>query len=263
MATPWSWSAGVPFEESPDPSKASRTWSRKLWGGEMVFAHAALIEPGRGDGLISAVFEASPEHPLERQHIRLTMRNLRFSHPSIATKVIWPDMPDPTEARFVYESPASEEDAMAWVDENTTLVRTAEESGVNSAMDALRLDLGRADFDRTEDQLRQYYIIPSAAKPRVHGILFYLKHSLFDAGAAWNVLDAWLQELAGVMSTSSKVAAPLEWGTEISRLARPVSDRTDNPWSPADLHGEWPLVKRMHKVLERPSVSPFPSQPDR
>lgn len=158
----------------------------------------------------------------------------------------------------MYESPSSEEEVTAWLDTVVTarddLTNAA--GGMYGAIEALSSELGQASAVRTQDQLRLYHITPASDTPQVHGFLMYLKHCLFDGIASWQALGCFLQELALSLGRSTKAeATPLEWGTEFSRLARPVSDRVAQPWAPVDLHGNWPIVKRMNEVLTHPSVS--------
>ena len=228
----------------------------------MVFAHASLVTPGRSDVLISCTIDVPSNLPLTHQHVRSATRALRFSHPSIASKVAWPPgPPNVAEAKFAYESPASEEQVTSWLDSvvyvhSGSAGQAGDTKDVETLLSALRIDLGRVDVARTDDQLKLFHVVPCAQKPQVHGVMLYLRHALFDGMAAWEVMDCWLQELSQVSGTSpDPVILPFEWGTEVSRLARSVADRTSRPWSPSDLHNDWPLLKRMNEVLERPSVS--------
>jgi hypothetical protein len=261
MTSPWSWMPGALFE-STQASDASRTWSRKLWGGEMIFAQGSLLTPGRSDLLISCTIDVPSNLHLTHQHIRSATRALRFSHPSIASKIVWPPgPPNVVEAKFAYEAPASEEQVISWLDsvvltDNKSDIEGVGAKDVETSLSALRIDLGRADIARTDDQLKIFHVLPCAQKPQVHGIMLYLRHALFDGIAAWEVMDCLLQELSKVTGTSpDPIALPFAWGTEVSRLARSVADRTSRPWSPSDLHTDWPLLKHMNEVLEHPSVS--------
>lgn len=225
----------------------------------MIFAQASLFTPGQTDVMISCTIDVPSNLHLTHQHIRSATRALRFSHPSIASKVVWPPgPPNVAEAKFAYESPASEEQVTSWLDSVVLTYNKSDDEGVGAkdvetSMSALRIDLGRADIARTDDQLKIFHVLPHAQKPQVHGIMFYLRHALFDGVAAWEVMDCWLQELSKVAGTSPDL--PFAWGTEVSRLARSVADRTSRPWSPSDLHTDWPILKYMNEVLERPSVS--------
>jgi len=198
---------------------------------------------------------------MTHQHIRSATRSLRFAHPSIASKVVWPPgVPNVAETKFVYESPASEEQVNSWLDavvfsHNIALVDVGNVSDVEAALSSLRVDLGRVDCVRTDDELKLFHILPCAQDPQVHGILMYVRHTLFDGIAAWQVMDCWLQELSQIIGNLPQPPTlPLEWGTEFSRLARPVADRVARPWSPRDLHGDWPILKHMNEILDRPSV---------
>lgn len=253
MTTPWSWRLGLPFE-STKVADPSLTWNRKLWGGEIAFARSALITPGRGDPMVSCVIDVPSNVQLTHDKIRFALRSLRFEHPSIASKVVWHPPAEPADARFIYEAPASEEQVTSWLDSIAFVREGASE--VEATLSALRIELARADAPRTSDELKLYHITPHASKPQVHGILLYLKHTIFDGVAAWQVLDCVLEQLSRILGQSpGHSSSPIEWGTEVSRLARPVADRVAHPWSPGDLHSEWPIVKRMNKILDHPSVS--------
>lgn len=220
----------------------------------MVFAQASLATPGRGDIQISCIIDIPEGVAFDHRHVRSAMRSLRFTHPSTASKVAWPPgPPNPAEAKFEYASPASEEQVNAWLD--TVVQTTTNASDVEATLSTLRVSLARLDAPRTDDQLKLYHVLPSPEKPYRHGILLYARHALFDGMAAWEVLDCYLQELAQVSGKESNaLIAPLEWGTENVRLARAVADRTERKFAPTDLHGEWPVVKRMHQILGKPSV---------
>jgi len=212
--------------------------------------------------MISCTIDVPSGLHLTHQDIRSATRALRFSHPSIASRVVWPPgLPNVAEAKFVYESPVSEEQVTSWLNSVVFLNHGStgelgELDDVEAALSALRIDLGGADAVRTDDQFKLFHVVSRIEKPHVHSILMYLRHALFDGIAAWQVLDCWLQELSQVIGRLPElVTLPLKWGTESSRLSRPVSDRTERPWSPSDLHGDWPIVKHMHKILDSPSVS--------
>lgn len=125
------------------------------------------------------------------------------------------------------------------------------------AINVLSSELSHAQALRTKDLLKLYHLTPSATAPDAHGFLMYMGHSLFDAIAAWQALDCFLHELGIILSRCSNgepAEAALEWGQEHARLARPVSDRVSKPWTPADLDIDWPMVKRLNKVLSHPST---------
>lgn len=164
----------------------------------------------------------------------------------------------------MYEAPRNEGDVENWLDEMTIQHVLAKEDNIEDALGKLRSKLAHANTPRTNHELLLHHITPcaSGSNPRVHGLLIYMHHSVFDGLAAWQVLDCILQEVARAIGGGEKYArAPLAWGEEHVRLARPVSDRTNNKWRTEDMNMEWPLVKRMHDVLQRPSVSSLAATP--
>ncbi|KAF7972386.1 hypothetical protein HWV62_18104 [Athelia sp. TMB] len=253
--SPWSW--------TPAPTPASpNTWTRRLWGGEHVFAHAARAQPGRGDGMVSCTLRvpAPPSLALTHAHVRQAVRRLRWDHPSVASRVDWPPEGEP---RFVYAAPTSEADVDAWLDAIVFLRVPREGEGVDGALDALRAELGHAECARAPHELVVHHV--PAAEGEEHGLLLYLRHTVFDGLAAWQVLGALIANVAAALGTP---APELQWGEECARLARAVPDRIANTFEEGDMAREWPLVSRMHAVLERPSVrpalpplSPLPSFP--
>ena len=92
MPSPWSWT----------PTAAPNMWTRRLWGGEIVFAQATREQPGRGDGMPSCTIRVPASHPLTHAHVRRAMRQLRWDHPSVASTVTW----DTGEPMFVYKAPS-------------------------------------------------------------------------------------------------------------------------------------------------------------
>ena len=250
----WSWYPGPAFG-SPEGADPLKIWNRKLWGGEAFYAYISLVAPGQRDLQISCIIDVPDGVTFGHQHVRAAMRCLRFAHPSIASKVVWPSgPPNPAEAKFQYASPASEEQVDAWLD---TVVQTANNSSdVEAALSSLRVALARLDTPRTDDELKLYHVLPSPLKPCTHGILLYTRHTLFDAMATWEVLDCYLQELALLSGKKlNALMAPLDWGTEHVRLARAVADRTERKFAPTDMHGEWPILKRLQQIASKPSVS--------
>ncbi|KAF7978270.1 hypothetical protein HWV62_1108 [Athelia sp. TMB] len=243
--SPWSWTP------APTPA-APNTWTRRLWGGELVFAHAARAQPGRGDGMVSCTLRvpSSPSTPLHltHAHVRQAVRGLRWDHPSVASRVNW--SAGDGEPRFVYAAPASEGAVAAWLD---TIVFLREGESVDGALDALRAELGHAECARAPHELVVYHV-PGAAGEGEHGLLLYLRHTVFDGLAAWQVLGALIANIATALGSDAPLA-PLNWGEECARLARAVPDRTENTFEEGDMHREWPLVNRMHEVLARPSTS--------
>lgn len=158
----------------------------------------------------------------------------------------------------MYEAPRNEGDVEKWLDEMTIQHAAAKDESIEAALGKLRSKLARVDTPRTDHEMLLHHIAPSASgsNPRAHGLLVYTHHSAFDGLAVAQVLDCILQEVARAIGGGEEHArAPLAWGEEHVRLARPVPDRTDNKWKTEDMNVEWPLVKRMHDVLQRPSVS--------
>ena len=250
----WSWFPGPAFD-TPEGADPSKIWNRKLWGGEILYAYISRISPGQRDLQISCIMDIPDGVAFSHQHVRAAMRCLRFTHPSIASKVVWPPgPPNPAEAKFQYASPVSEEQVNAWLD--TVVVQiTNNSSDVEAALSSLRVALARLDTPRTDDLLKLYHVPPSPLKPFTHGILLHAKHALFDAIAIWEALDCYLQELALLSGKElNALMAPLDWGTEYVRLARAVADRTERKFEPADMHGEWPGIKRMQQIMDKPFV---------
>ncbi|KZP25033.1 hypothetical protein FIBSPDRAFT_856416 [Athelia psychrophila] len=258
MATPWSWTSGCAFNDT-GISDPSRTWNRTFWGCELLFARAALATPGRAD-LITACDVKFPA-VITATHVRAAMRALRFSHPSIASTLVWSS--DYSQGRFQYQAPTSEEEVDRWLDAVVIHRNDLACPGAGEVVDAINVlssELSHAKALRTKDLLKLYHLTPSATAPDTHGFLMYLNHSLFDGVGGWQALDCFLHELCIILSRCSNgepAEAAFEWGNEHTRLARPVSDRAFKPWTPADLHTDWPMVKRMNKVLSRPSVGQF------
>ncbi|KAF7973749.1 hypothetical protein HWV62_14334 [Athelia sp. TMB] len=255
MSTPWSWYPGPAFPDTvvADPA---RTWKRKFWGSEHAFARPAQVTPGRADIIVACDISGCPG--VTHAHVRAAMRALRFEHPNIAATMAW--SADQAEGRFQYEAPAGEEQVRGWLDAVVVprggLVR--EGVDVRAAIEVLSSELSHARAPRTPDQFKLYHLLPSPAAPDEHGFLLYMKHSLFDGVAAWQALDCFLHELSTILGRAARgepEATALEWGTEHARLARPVSDRVDKPWAPADMHADWPTVTRMTDVLSRPTTS--------
>ena len=247
----WSWFPGPAFD-TPEGTDPSKIWNRKLWGGEILFAYMSKMGTGRHNLQISCIMDVPDGVAFSHQHVRAAMRCLRFAHPSIASKVVWPPgPPNPAEAKFQYASPVSEEQVNAWLD--TVVVQiTNSSSDVETALSSLQIALARLDAPQTDDQLKIYHVLPSPLKPCTHGILLYAKHVLFDAIAAWEALDCYLQELA--LLSGNALMAPLDWGTEYIRLARAVADRTEHKFEPADMHGDWPELKRAQQIKGKPIV---------
>ncbi|KAF7982891.1 hypothetical protein HWV62_25142 [Athelia sp. TMB] len=255
MSTPWSWTPGPAFDDTTVVDH-SRTWNRKFWGSEHVFARPALVTPGRADLIVACDIRGCPQ--VTHSHVRAAMRALRFAHPSIASAVVWSEVR--SEGRFQYEAPTKEEEVNSWLDEvvipRGDLVR--EEVDVQAAIKVLMSELSHAHAPRTQHQIKLYHLLPSPTAPDAHGLLMYMKHSLFDGIAGWQALDCFLLELSTILSRVLKgesEVTTLEWGTEYIRLARPVSDRVDKPWTPADMHPNWPTITRMTEVLSRPTTS--------
>ncbi|KAF7982892.1 hypothetical protein HWV62_25144 [Athelia sp. TMB] len=255
MSTPWSWSPGPAFSDTivGDPA---RTWNRKFWGSEHAFARPAALTPGRADIIVACDIRGCPQ--ATHSQVRAAVRALRFAHPSIASTMAW--SADQSEGRFQYEAPAGEAQVSSWLDAVVIprggLVR--EGVDVQAAIEELSSELSHAHAPRTRDQFKLYHLLPSPTAPDEHGFLLYMKHSLFDGVAAWQALDCFLHELSAILGRAAKdepEATAFEWGTEYARLARPVSDRVDKPWTPADMHADWPTVKRMTEVLSRPTTS--------
>ncbi|KAF7973748.1 hypothetical protein HWV62_14332 [Athelia sp. TMB] len=247
MPSPWSW--------TPDPATPN-TWTRALWGGEILFAHATREEPGRGDGMPSCTIRVPATHPLTHAHVRRAMRQLRWDHPSVASTVTW----ETGAPAFVYASPPSEAAVDAWLD--CVVFERAPRAGqsVDAALDELRSELGRADAPRGPHELLLYHV----PGPGYHGLLIYEHHTLFDGLAVWQVLSAILANVAAALGRAP--CTPLNWGEEHARLARALPDRTANTFEPQDMEREWPLVERMRDVLTRPSTSfglptPHPDAP--
>ncbi|KZP25041.1 hypothetical protein FIBSPDRAFT_402912 [Athelia psychrophila] len=252
--SPWSWSPGPPFPSTRvvDPA---RTWNRRLWGGEIIFAQGTRQQPGRGDGMVSCSIE--PPSSLSHAHVRAAFRHLRFKHPSIASQVAWSE--GDKEARFMYEAPRDEFHVEAWLDA-TTFERTYTPGlglDVEASLEHWRSELAHAHCPRTNHLLTLYHISPSGSNSgAAHGLLLYAHHSLFDGIAAWQVLGCVLSEIACVIGGGDERAwAPLAWGEEYARLARAVPDRTETKWEMEDMNQEWPAVKHMQAVLQRPSVN--------
>ena len=247
----WSWFLGPAFD-TPEGTDPSKIWNRKPWGGEILYAYMSRISPGRQDLQVSCIMDIPDGVAFDHQHVRAAMRCLRFTHPNIASKVVWPPgPPNPAEAKFQYASPVSEEQVNAWLDAVVVQI-TNSSSDVEAALSSLRVALARLDTPRTDDLLKLYHVPPSPLKPFTHGILLYAKHALFDAMSTWEALDCFLQELAIV--SGNTLMAPLDWGTEYVRLARAVADRTERKFEPADMHGEWPGLKRTQQIMGKPFV---------
>ena len=250
----WSWYPGPAFD-TPEGTDPSKIWNRKLWGGEVFFAHTSKTSPARHNLLMSCIMDVPDDVTFGHQHVRAAMRCLRFTHPSIASKVVWPPGPlNPVEAKFQYASPVSEEQVNVWLD--TVVVQiTNNSTDVETALSSLRVALARFDAPQTDDQLKVYHVLPSPLKPCTHGILLYAKHVLFDAIAVWEALDCYLQELALLSGKElNALMVPLDWGTEYIRLARAVADRTERKFEPGDMHGDWPGIKGMQQIMSKPFV---------
>ncbi|KAF7976639.1 hypothetical protein HWV62_5955 [Athelia sp. TMB] len=263
-STPWSWLPGPVFSNitHADPSLVR---SRKLWGGEVLFSRAALQKPGRADVMIRSTIAVPSTHPLTHAHVRCAFRKLRFEHPSIASKIMWNE--NHSDAKFVYEAPQSEAEVERWLDDVVSLREATAQSDVDGLLKAELQELGRLDAQRTSDELKLYHLAPSSSssgdRKNQHIFLLYLRHTTFDGIGSWEAMGCFLSELAKVLA-SPPVPQELAWGTEFGRLARTVPDRVsqDAQWTPKDLHGNWPLVKRVKEIIARPPTCfgiPYPS----
>ncbi|KAF7976160.1 hypothetical protein HWV62_7481 [Athelia sp. TMB] len=259
--TPWSWLPGPIFPNSAPAS--DRVRSRKLWAGEAIFARGALQKPGRADIMVHVEVEAPTSHPLTHSHVRAAVRKLRWEHPSVASKILWNH--DYSDGKYVYEAPASEGDVDAWLDA-VVYLKEAGPAGVDARMQEELTRLGRLDTKRTNDEFQLYHFTPNSTSDPAnkHIFVMYLRHTLFDGVGSWEAMGSFLSELALVLAAPVPNREQLQWGAELTRLARAVPDRigAEGQWSQKDLHGNWPLVKKMKEVLARPSTSfgiPYPS----
>lgn len=219
-----------------------------------MFAFTARAHPGWMDMMVACVVDVPPGMEMTHEHVRSALRSFRFTHPCIAARIAW-STTDLKEGRLMYESPASEEQVSSWIDDTLDHRDDLAETpgGINAAISALSTELSRGDANRTTEQFKAYHIPASAAAPQTHAIMLYLKHTLFDGIAAWETLSTFIHQLTESLGRSSDPS--YEWGTEHVRLARAVHDRAAKPWSPADMHAEWPIAQRAKEVISRSDVS--------
>ncbi|KAF7982899.1 hypothetical protein HWV62_25158 [Athelia sp. TMB] len=114
------------------------------------------------------------------------------------------------------------------------------EESFDETLDELRGDLAKAKSPRLPHELILCHVPGSASGKGYHGLFIYVRHSLFDELAVWQVFSVILANIATALGHAPPT--PLSWGEEHARLARALPDRTANTFEVQDMAKAWPLV---------------------
>ena len=229
--------------------------SRLIW-----FRHQAYVEAMGLNAHINTSMCLSLSNPstqkLNLDVVKSAIRQLRFDHPSIASKHGWSAQPPkPEHAIFAYEVPTSEIDMDDWLSTvvlDKTDVLKALNGDLQKAIDAITYELGKpVPADRPVFLL---HYIPTLAPDGQHALVFYFAHTIFDAIGTFQIMELCAIKIAEALEKGGR-RDPLPWGEEVSRLPIALVESARVPRTTEKTPEDVAVIQQYKDLLDSLSVS--------